>query len=96
MHGHAAAVDDVQAMTQTFVSTPHDQLAELLAAAAGRFGRQLPTIAWPDPDTAPVRCTTVMRMRERINGGEYQIDPLLVANAIVDRVRAGGLTTTLH
>jgi hypothetical protein len=83
-------------MTQTLVSSPHDQLAELIATAAGRFGRRVRTIAWPEPDMAPARSTTVVRMRERINSSEYQIDPLLVANAIVDRVCAGGLTTPLH
>lgn len=83
-------------MTQTLVSTPNDQLAELLTSAAGRFARRIRTIAWPDPEMAPPRSSTVVRMRERINSGEYQIDSQLVANAIVDRVCAGGLTTTLH
>jgi hypothetical protein len=96
MHGHAASVDEAQAMTQTLVSSPHDQLEELFTTAAGRFGRRIRTIAWPDPDRAPARSTTVVRMRERMMKGEHQIDPLVVANAIVDRVFAGGLTTPLH
>jgi hypothetical protein len=83
-------------MTQTLQSSPHDQLAELLAATAGRFGRQLPTIAWPDPEWAPARRATVMRMRARLNASEYRVDPRLVADAIVDRVCAGDLTPTLH
>jgi hypothetical protein len=98
MHGYTAPADEAQMMSQTLVSTPHDQLAELLTATTGRFTRRIRTIAWPDPEMAPARSSTVMRMRDRINSGEYQIDPQLVANAIVDRVcvGVGGLTTTLH
>ena len=83
-------------MSQTLVSTPHDQLAELLTAAAGRFARRIRTIAWPDPEMAPARRSTVVRMRDRINSGEYRIDSQLTADAIVDRVCAGGLATTLR
>jgi hypothetical protein len=83
-------------MTETLLSTQHDQLDELFARAAGRFGRQIRTIAWPDPDMAPARTATVWRMRERMKTSDYHIDPLLVANAIVDRVYAGGLTTPVH
>lgn len=96
MHGHAASVDEAQAMTQTLRCSPHDQLEELFATAAGRFGRRIRTIAWPDPDMAPAHSTTVVRMRERMKKSEYRTDPLVVANAIVDRVSAGGLTTPLH
>ena len=96
MRGHASSVDETQVMSQTLVSTPHDQLAELLTAAAGRFARRIRTIAWPDPEMAPARRSTVVRMRDRINSGEYRIDCQLAANAIVDRVCASGLTTTLR
>jgi hypothetical protein len=45
---------------------------------------------------APARSTTVVRMRARMKKSEHQIDPVVVANAIVDRVCAGGLTIPLH
>jgi hypothetical protein len=93
MHGRRACVDEAHAMSQTLRSSPHDQLEELVATAAGRFGRGVRTIAWPDPDVAPARSTTVVRMRKRMKMSKFEIDPLLVANAIVDRVSAGGLTT---
>jgi hypothetical protein len=96
MHGPAAFVDEALAMTQTVRSSSHDQLEELLAATAGRFGRRIRTIAWPDPDMAPARSTTVVCMRERMSESEYQIDALVVADAIVDRVSVGALTTHLH
>lgn len=72
-------------MTYT-LPTQHDQLDELFATAAGRFGRQLRTIAWPDPDSAPARTSTVARMRARLLKTDYLIDPSVVASAIVDRV----------
>jgi hypothetical protein len=97
MRGHAAPVDETQAMTHTLQYSPHDQLVELLATATGRFGRRrVRTIALPDPEMAPARTTTVVLMRERIENGEHQIDSLHVADAIVDRLCAGGLTTPLH
>jgi hypothetical protein len=96
MRGHAPSVDEAQVMPQTLITTPHDQLAEMLTAATSRFARRIRTIAWPDPEMAPARSSTVMRMRDRINSSDYQIDPQLVANAIVDRVCVGDLTTTLH
>lgn len=96
MRGHTASVD-ASCVTHTLQISHHDHLAELVVTAAGRFGRRrLRTIAWTGPDMGPVRSDTVMRMRDRINSGEYQIDAKLVANAIVDRVCAGSHTITLH
>jgi hypothetical protein len=92
MRGRPAAADEGHVMTPTLHSQ-HDQLEELFATASGRFGRQILTIAWPDPETAPPRSTTVGRMRARLSAGGYRIDPSVVANAIVDRVGAGGLAT---
>lgn len=82
-------------MTQTLQYSPHDQLDDLLAASAGRFGRRLPTIACPDPEMAPARSGTVLLMRSRINRAGYRVDPRLVADAIVDRVCSSSLTATL-
>jgi hypothetical protein len=74
-------------MTLTLQSSPHDQLEELSATAAGRFGRQSRTIAWPDPELAPVRSDTVARMQARVQYRDYQIDSAVLAEAIIARVR---------
>jgi hypothetical protein len=95
IHGHTWRVDELRAMTQTLQYSPHKQLEDLLAASAGRFGRRLPTIAWPDPEMAPTRSGTVLLMRSRINRAGYTVDPRLVADAIVDRVCAGSSAATL-
>ena len=71
-------------MTSTLLSTP--QLDQLIAATTGRFGRPLRTISCTDPELAPTRRETVIRMRARMQGGDYRIDPLVVSDAIVDRV----------
>ena len=69
----------------------------MVASAAGRFGRRrFRTIAWTEPDMGPVRSEVVVRMRNRINSGEYQIDTQAVASAIVDRICAGSHKITLH
>ena len=64
-----------------------------MATAGGRFGRQIGTIAWPDPERAPVRSATVLGMRARVQYRDYQIDSFVLAEAIIDRLCAGGLTT---
>jgi anti-sigma28 factor (negative regulator of flagellin synthesis) len=96
MRGRAATVDEVRMMAHTLPHTlhisPHEQLQQMFAKAAGRFGRQVRTIAWPDPEMAPARPATVTRMRAQVRAGEYRIDPSVVADAIVDRVGA----TSLH
>ena len=63
-----------------------DQLDQLIAATTGRFGRPLRMIPSTDPELAPTRRETVIRMRARMQDGQYRIDPLAVAGAIVDRV----------
>ena len=83
-------------MTHTLQISRHDHLAEMVATTSRRFGRRFRTIAWNEPDMGPARSEVVVRMRNRINSGEYQIDTLAVASAIVDRVCAGSHTITLH
>jgi hypothetical protein len=87
MRGSANGVDDGLTMTSTLLS--HEQLEHLFPTATGRFGRQIKTIAWADPETAPTRTTTVWRMRERMKSSDFQIDPRVVSGAIVERMYAG-------
>lgn len=65
---------------------------EFLGRAAGRFGREVRTIACPDPEMAPARTTEVERMRQRLKKSGYDVDPRLVAAAILERLAAGGLS----
>jgi hypothetical protein len=83
-------------MTPTLQASPHEQLEESLATSAGRFGRQIGTIAWPDAELAPVRSATVLGMRARVQYRDYQIDSSVLAEAIIDRLCAGDLTTRLQ
>ena len=77
----------------TALRYPHyEELDELLAKAAGRFGREVRTIACPDPEMAPLRTTEVERMRDRLKKSGYAVDPRLVAAAILERLAAGGLS----
>ena len=46
MRGRAATVDEAHTMTPALQASPHEQLKESLATTAGRFGRQIGTIAW--------------------------------------------------
>ena len=69
-----------------------DEIERLLIKAAGRFGREVRTIACPDPAMAPSRKTEVERMRERMKKSGYDVDPRLVAAAILERLAAGGVT----
>ena len=87
MRGSANEVDDGLTMTSTLLS--QEQLEHLFPTAAGRFGRQIKTIAYADPETAPARAMTVWRMRERMQASEFQIDPQVVSGAIVDRMFVG-------
>lgn len=84
-------VDEPHAMTTTLRYTQHDLLDELVARAAGRFGREIRTIAWPNPELAPSRTMEVESMKQRQKSG-YEVDPRLVASAILERLAAGGLT----
>jgi hypothetical protein len=72
----------------------HEALDELLGKAAGRFGREVRTIACPNPEMAPARTTEVERMRERLKKSGYDVDPRLVAAAILERLAAGGAAPT--
>lgn len=83
-------VDVAHAMSTTLRYTQHDQLAELMARSVGRFGREVRTIANPNLELAPARAREVERMRQRQKSG-YEVDPRLVAIAILERLAAGGL-----
>ena len=65
---------------------------ELLHKAAGRFGREVRVIACPDPDMAQPRKTEVERMRTSLKKSGYDVDPRLVAAAILERLTAGGVS----
>jgi hypothetical protein len=76
----------------TTLHTAHEQLEETFAAG-GRFSRHISPIASPDPELTPVRYDSVLRMRARVQFRSYQLDSSVLAEAIVDRLCAGGLTT---
>jgi hypothetical protein len=70
----------------------HDEaLEELLPKAVGRFGRDVQKIASPDPEMAPSRTSEVERMRDLMKKSGYDVDPRLVAAAILERLAAGGV-----
>lgn len=75
-------------------SKQHDELTELLLKAAGRFGREVRVIACPDPEQAPTRTMEVEEMRTRLKKSGYDVDPRLVAAAILERLTAGGVSPT--
>jgi len=82
-------------MTTTLRYTKqHDELIELLQKAAGRFGREVRVIGCPDPEQALPRTTEVERMRTRLKKSGYDVDPRLVAAAILERLTAGGVSQT--
>ena len=81
-------------MTTSLRYTQHDELLELLHRAAGRFGREVGVIACPDPEQSQPRKTEVERMRTRLKKSGYDVDPRLVAAAILERLTAGGLSPT--
>jgi len=87
MRGSANGVDDGLTMTSTLLS--QEQLEHLFPTAGGRFGRQIKTIAYADPETAPARTMTVWRMRERMQASDFRIDPRVVSGAIVERMVTG-------
>jgi hypothetical protein len=78
-------------MTTALRYSKHDELSELLLKAAGRFGREVRTIACPDPEMAQSRTMEVEQMRERLKKSGYDVDPRLVAAAILERLAAGGV-----
>ena len=63
-------------MTLTLQDSPQLQLEE--TPATGRFGRETTTIE--------VRSDVVARMRARVQYYDYKIDPVVLAEAIIDRV----------
>jgi hypothetical protein len=81
-------------MTTALRYTHDEALEELLPTAAGRFGREVRKIACPDPELAPSRTMEVERMRERMKKSGYDVDPRLIAAAILERLAAGGVAPT--
>jgi hypothetical protein len=79
-------------MTTALRYHPYEELNEILGTrTAGRFGREVRTIACPDPEMAPSRKMEVERMRARMKKSGYDVDPRLVAAAILERLAAGGI-----
>src|SRR3954452_4003008 len=70
----------------------YQELDELLPRTAGRFGREVRTIACPDPEMTPSRTSEVERIRELMKKSGYDVDPRLVASAILERLKAGGVS----
>jgi hypothetical protein len=92
MNGRRTGVDEAHAMTTGIrYSKQQDELTELLLKAAGRFGREPRVIACPDPEQTQSRKTEVERMRTRLKKSGYDVDPRLVAAAILERLVAGGI-----
>jgi hypothetical protein len=85
MRGRAPTVDAAHTMTSRLQTAPHDQLEQVLATA-GRFGREVRTTAWPDPELEPARSDKVVRMRARVQYYDYKIDNVVLAEAIIARV----------
>ena len=80
-------------MTPTLRTAPHDQHTEPVTGPTGRFTSQIGTTGWPDPELAPIRWDSVLRMRARVQYRDYQMDSSVLADAIVERLCAGGLAT---
>jgi len=91
MRRRAATVDAALTMIPTLQTAAHDQLAAPAARSAGRFASQIGTTGWPDPAHAPVRKATVLRMQAQVQYRSYQIDSHVLAEAICERLSAGGL-----
>ena len=81
-------------MTTALRYSRHDEPSELLRKTAGRFGREARTIACPDPQQGQSRQTEVESMRQRLKTSGYDVDPRLVAAAILERLMAGGISPT--
>jgi hypothetical protein len=89
-------VDVALKMTLTLHISRHDELDQLVDRAVSSLDGELGTIACPDPELAPARTRSVMRMRTRIAAADYVVDPIAVADAIVDRVRPAGPVSWLQ
>jgi hypothetical protein len=96
MRRRLTIVDGTITMNPTLQAAHDVQLAEPVARSAGRFASQIGTTGWPDPELAPVRRATVLRMQARVQYRDYQIDAVVLAAAISERLCAGGLTTRLR
>jgi hypothetical protein len=94
MNGRRIPVDEARAMTTALRYSTQDELTELLLEAAGRFGREPYVIACPDPEQDQPRNLEVERMRTRLKKSGYDVDPRLVADAILERLTAGGVAPT--
>lgn len=81
-------------MTTGLRYTQDQELEGLLPKAAGRFGREVRRIACPDPEMAPSRTMEVERIRDLMKKSGYDVDPRLVAAAILERLAAGGVSPT--
>lgn len=75
IHVPMATADDAHMMTSTLGPASTEQLA-------------LSAKGCPDPELAPPRGKTVMRMRTRITTDKYLIDSDAVADALIERVFA--------
>jgi hypothetical protein len=94
MNARRIPVDEARAMANGLRYSRQDELTELLLEAAGRFGRQARVIACPDPEQDQPRKMEVERMRTRLKKSGYDVDPRLVADAILERLTAGGVAPT--
>jgi hypothetical protein len=95
MNGRRTGVDEAHAMTPSLrYLNQQDELTELLSKAAGRFGREVRVIACPDPEQGESRKMEVENMRTRLKKSGYDVDPRLVAAAILERLTAGGVSPT--
>jgi hypothetical protein len=93
MSERLASVDGPHAMTTALRYINLQELDELLPQrTAGRFGREVRTIACPDPEKTPSRTTEVERIRALMKKSGYDVDPRLVAAAILERLTAGGVS----
>ncbi len=96
MRAAATTADDVFTMALTLHITPPEHLELLVERAVGSLDHELGTIECADPELAPTRARTVMRMRTQLAAGEYVVDADAVAGAITERLRPAGPVTWLQ
>jgi hypothetical protein len=83
-------------MPLTLHITPPDQIDQLVDRALSPFDHELGTVECCDPELAPTRARTVMRMRTRVMNGDYVVDADAVAEALIERLRPAGPVTWLQ
>jgi hypothetical protein len=83
-------------MPLTLHITPPEQIDELVERAVRPLDHEYGTIECCDPELTPTRARTVMRVRTRVLGGDYVVDPDAVAGALIERMRPAGPMTWLH